>query len=51
MENEIKDFLIDSHYDLYASDFLSDSEISELSAPRDVTDEDMKFWNDLLNRR
>lgn len=42
--NESNDFCIDHYYDLMASDFLSDDEIREATALRDLSDEDTIFW-------
>lgn len=42
------DYLIDSHYELYMSDFLDEAEILELVSSREVTEEDMLFWCELV---
>lgn len=40
-------YLVDSYYELYLSDFLDEAEILELIASREVTEEDMLFWREL----
>lgn len=44
-----KDFFLDSFSDLRASDFLSESEIEQLTAPRELSAEDSAFWTELSN--
>lgn len=42
------DYLIDSYYELYLSDFLDEVDIAELTVRREPTEEDMAFWCELV---